>query len=239
MLRADKVLAAGTWMGEPTDSVVLEFDERYRCRFLMTGVGGLAFVLDLPEAVMLRGGDGLKLEDGRIVEVLAAPEPLAEIRAADGLALMRLAWHLGNRHLPTELTPKALRIRRDSVIEDMARRLGARVIPVESPFNPEGGAYVQAEASYAHAGEHGHAHNDAAHDHADGRSGQGREHSHHRRAAAAQDQDHAHDHGHNHYHAHHDHHRPEHAEHRHGADSTRDHSHGHANDRHDHGPRRG
>ena len=121
MLRADKVLAAGTWTGAPADSVVLEFDERYRRRFVMTGVGGLAFLLDLPEAAMLRGGDGLRLEDGRLVEVLAAPEPLAEIRAADALALMRLAWHLGNRHLPTEMTPKALRIRRDPVIEDMAR----------------------------------------------------------------------------------------------------------------------
>src|SRR5271157_2331854 len=144
MLRADKVLAAGSWTGEPADGVVLEFDERYRRRFAMTGVGGLAFLLDLPEAAMLRGGDGLRLEDGRIVEVVAAPEPLAEIRAADALALTRLAWHLGNRHLPTELLPKALRIRRDHVIEDMARRLGANVVEIEAPFNPEGGAYVAA-----------------------------------------------------------------------------------------------
>ena len=138
MLRAHTVLASGAWSGEPADSVVLEFDERYRRRFVMTGVGGLAFLLDLPEAAMLRGGDGLRLEDGRIVEVLAAPEPLAEIRGADALTLMRVAWHLGNRHLATELTPKALRIRRDPVIEDMARGLGARVVPVEAPFNPEG-----------------------------------------------------------------------------------------------------
>jgi urease accessory protein len=143
MLRADKVLPAGTWTGAPADSVVLDFDERYRRRFAMTGVGGLAFLLDLAEAAILRGGDGLKLDDGRIVEVVAAPEPLAEIRAADSLALCRLAWHLGNRHLPTELMPKAVRIRRDPVIEDMAKRLGARVIPVEAPFNPEGGAYAQ------------------------------------------------------------------------------------------------
>jgi urease accessory protein len=162
MLRADKVIPAGHWTGTPVDSVVLEFDERYRRRFVITGVGGFAFLLDLAEAAMLRGGDGLKLEDGRIVEVVAAPEPLAEIRAADALALMRVAWHLGNRHLPTEMTPKALRIRRDPVIEDMAKGLGARVIPVEAPFNPEGGAYVQAEAhAHAHDG-HGH---DRAHDH--------------------------------------------------------------------------
>ena len=135
------------WSGAPADSVVLEFDERYRRRFAMKGVGGLEFLLDLAEAAMLRGGDGLRLEDGRIVEVVAAPEPLAEVRAADALALTRVAWHLGNRHLPTELTPKALRIRRDPVIEAMIRGLGARVIALEAPFNPEGGAYVQAEAS--------------------------------------------------------------------------------------------
>jgi len=201
MLRADKVLAAGAWTGEPADSVVLEFDERYRRRFVMTGVGGLAFLLDLPEAAMLRGGDGLRLEDGRVVEVVAAPEPLAEIRAADALALMRVAWHLGNRHLPTELTPKALRIRRDPEIEDMAKGLGARVVPVEAPFNPEGGAYVQAEP--AHAAEHAH-HGDhasaRAHDHAH----HGHDHSHH-----GHDHDHEHcdhpDHDHDHAHDHHGH----------------------------------
>src|SRR5271166_3652967 len=166
MLRADKVLAAGAWSGEPADSVVLEFDERYRRRFVMTGVGGLAFLLDLPEAAMLRGGDGLKLEDGRVVEVVAAPEPLAEIRAADAQALMRVAWHLGNRHLPTELLPKALRIRRDSVIEDMAKGLGARVVVLEAPFNPEGGAYVQGVA-LEHAHDHGHGHDHHGHEHHD------------------------------------------------------------------------
>src|SRR5271165_3890918 len=163
MLRADKVLPAGSWSGEPLDSVVLDFDERYRRRVAMTGVGGLAFLLDLPEAAMLRGGDGLRLEDGRIVEVVAAPEALAEIRSPDPLGLMRVAWHLGNRHLPTELMPKALRIRRDSVIEEMARGLGARVIALEAPFNPEGGAYVQAEPGAGGHDHHDHDHHD--HDH--------------------------------------------------------------------------
>jgi urease accessory protein len=181
MLRADKVLAAGAWTGEPADSVVLEFDERYRRRFVMTGVGGLAFLLDLPEAAMLRGGDGLRLEDGRIVEVLAAPEPLAEIRAADALALMRVAWHLGNRRLPTEMTPRSLRIRRDPVIEDVARGLGARVTPVEAAFNPEGGAYVRAEPPHAHADVHsrhgGHRdHHAHGHDHAHGYAPRGHSH---------------------------------------------------------------
>ena len=198
MLRADKVLPAGHWAGEPADSVVLEFDERYRRRFVMTGVGGLAFLLDLPEAAMLRAGDGLRLEDGRIVEVLAAPEPLAEIRGADALTLMRVAWHLGNRHLATELTPKALRIRRDPIIEDMARGLGARVVPVEAPFNPEGGAYVQAEALAQAAG-----HDHGAHDHA-----HGHDHSHH-------DHDHS-------QHDHHDDGACDHPDHRHPHDHPHD-----------------
>jgi len=189
MLRADKVLAAGAWSGAPADSVVLDFDERYRRRLVMTGVGGLAFLLDLPEAAMLRGGDGLKLEDGRVVEVVAAPEPLAEIRAADAQALMRVAWHLGNRHLPTELLPKALRIRRDSVIEDMARGLGAKVTPLEAPFNPEGGAYVQAEAS-AHEHDHDHAHPHEHAHHADDHHGHAHEDHEHCDHA-----DHHHDHG--------------------------------------------
>jgi urease accessory protein len=195
MLRADKVLAAGAWTGEPADSVVLEFDERYRRRFVMSGVGGLAFLLDLPEAAMLRGGDGLRLEDGRIVEVVAAPEPLAEIRAADPLALMRVAWHLGNRHLPTELTPKALRIRRDPVIEDMARGLGARVVPVEASFNPEGGAYVKAEPSHAPL-PHGDDAHDGSHDHS--HPGHDHEHEHpgHRRAGEDGHDSHGHGHGH-------------------------------------------
>jgi urease accessory protein len=162
MLRADKVIPAGHWSGAPADTVVLNFDERYRRRVAMTGVGGLEFLLDLAEATMLRGGDGLGLEDGRVVEVVADPEPLAEIRAADALALTRIAWHLGNRHLMTEVTPKALRIRRDPVIEAMAEGLGARVVALEAPFNPEGGAYVKADG-----GRHQHDHHHA-HDHARG-----------------------------------------------------------------------
>jgi len=156
--RADKVIPAGHWSGAPADTVVLDFDQRHRRRVAMTGVGGLEFLLDLAEAAMLRGGDGLRLEDGRLVEVLAEPEPLAEIRAADPLALTRIAWHLGNRHLLTEMLPKALRIRRDPVIEAMTEGLGARVIPLEAPFNPEGGAYATVEADAATPHDHNHHH---------------------------------------------------------------------------------
>ena len=123
---------------------MLEFDERHRRRVAMTGVRGLEFLLDLPEAVTLRSGDGLALEDGRIVEVVAAPEALAEIRAADAAALTRVAWHLGNRHLPTELLRKsAAHPPRSRDRGDGARASAAQVIAIEAPFNPEGGAYVQ------------------------------------------------------------------------------------------------
>jgi urease accessory protein len=208
MLRAQSVLPAGGWSGEPADSVVLDFDDRHRRRIQMTGVGGLTFLLDLPEAVALRAGDALRLDDQRIVEVVAAPEPLAEIRAADPAALTRIAWHLGNRHLPTELLKKSLRIRRDPVIEEMVKRLGAQVVAIEAPFNPEGGAYVRGPAvshehdHHDHAHDHDHAHHgDAHHRHTDHQSvgaephvhGPGCGHDHH-------DDDHAHNHDHDHAH---------------------------------------
>jgi urease accessory protein len=186
MQHAHTVLPSGAWSDEPADTVVLDYDERYRRRVAMTGVRGLEFLLDLAEAVMLRAGDGLKLDDGRIVEVVAAPESLVEIRAADAAALTRIAWHLGNRHLPTELLRKSLRIRRDPVIEDMARGLGGSVVAIEAPFNPEGGAYVRALAQ-AHD-HHERGHHDRGHDHS---------HDHH-------GHDHSHDH-HGHDHGHHDH----------------------------------
>jgi urease accessory protein len=137
----------------------------------------------------------LRLEDGRLVEVLAEPEPLAEIRAADPLALTRIAWHLGNRHLLTEMLPKALRIRRDPVIEAMAEGLGARVIALEAPFNPEGGAYVKAEPG-AEPHDHAHGH-DHGHDHHRGHAHDHHEHAHHDHDhAGCHHPDHQHDHGH-------------------------------------------
>ena len=191
--RADKVIPAGHWSGAPADTVVLDFDQRHRRRVAMTGVGGLEFLLDLAEAAMLRGGDGLRLEDGRLVEVLAEPEPLAEIRAADPLALTRIAWHLGNRHLLTEMLPKALRIRRDPVIEGMAEGLGARVIALEAPFNPEGGAYVKAEPG-AEPHDHAHGH-DHAHDFTEERNGRRDDrHSHDHDHGPVHPHDHHHDH---------------------------------------------
>ncbi len=166
MIRAGKVLRADAWSDVATDEVVLGYDDRHRRRVLMTGVRGLEFLLDLPEATLLRDGDGLVLGDGRIVRVRAAPEPVAEIGAPSAEALTRIAWHLGNRHLPTEIAGGRLRIRRDPVIEDMVAGLGGTVTLAEAPFNPEGGAYAGADP-------HGRAHPDHGHDHE-----HGNDHSH-------------------------------------------------------------
>jgi urease accessory protein len=162
----------------------------------------------------LRGGDALVLEDGRLVEVVAAAEPLVEIRGADPLHLVRVAWHLGNRHLPTQIMPKGLRIRRDHVIEAMVKGLGARIIEIEAPFDPEGGAYA---SSHAHASEaHAHAHAHSSHAHAEA-------HAH---------SSHDHDHGHHDHHGGHDHHHSEH--HHHDEHCDHDHHHHDHSHAHDH-----
>jgi urease accessory protein len=167
MIRAIEVRGQHRWSEPPADTVVLDFDDRHRRRMAMTGTRGLEFLLDLENAVALRGGDALVLEDNRLVEVVAAPEPLLEIRGADPHHLVRLAWHLGNRHLPTQLLPDALRIRRDHVIADMVVKLGAEAIEIEAPFDPERGAYAAPVERHDHD-DHGHRHahsHDHRHDH--------------------------------------------------------------------------
>jgi len=145
-----QVLPAGSWSDAPADIVVLDHDHRHRRRIALTAKGGLGFLLDLAETTTLRDGDGLPLDDGRIVKVEAAGEALVAITAADYAALMRIAWHLGNRHCPTQLDGERLLIRRDHVLEAMAEGLGGSVAPVTVAFDPEGGAY----------GGHGHHHHD-------------------------------------------------------------------------------
>ncbi len=161
-MRAIAVKRISRWTGEPADSIVLGYDDRHRRRMAMIGTRGTEFLLDLPEATSLRGGDALVLEDGRLIEVVSAAEPLHEIRCVDSLHLVRIAWHLGNRHLPAQLLPKAIRIRRDHVIAEMVTRLGARVIEIEAPFDPEGGAYGDATGHHDHHG-HSHHHDDQSH----------------------------------------------------------------------------
>jgi urease accessory protein len=201
MIRAIEVREAHRWTQAPADTVVLDFDDRHRRRTAMTGTRGLEFLLDLENAVALRGGDALVLEDGRLIEVVAAPEPLAEIRGADPQHLVRVAWHLGNRHLPTQIMPKGLRIRRDHVIEAMVKGLGARVIEIEAPFAPEGGAY--AGGGHAHAPDSD-LHQQAGHDHSSHDHGDHRHHhdGHHHDDRHHHDEHCDHDHHHGHSHAH-------------------------------------
>jgi urease accessory protein len=152
MRRALEIRAAGTWNGASAiDRVVLDAAERHRRRVALTGERGTAFLLDLPHATALKDGDGLVLDDGAIVCVAGKAEPLVEIAAQNPKELARLAWHIGNRHVDMQVLGDRLRIRRDHVLEDMLRRLGARLICIEAPFDPEPGAYV-----HGHHEDHGH-----------------------------------------------------------------------------------
>lgn len=161
MLRASSIIGALDLKGrEPFDSIILPHDGRHRRRVTMRTEGDLVFLLDLPEATRLMHGDGLVLEDGRIIAVMAAEEPVIEITANDPHHLARIAWHLGNRHLPTEFLPDRLRTLPDAVIEDMVRRLGGTVRRTEARFEPEGGAYEHAAAHHNHR-THGHGHGHA------------------------------------------------------------------------------
>jgi urease accessory protein len=149
MRRAREVKAAGAWnAAEAIDCVALDAQDRHRRRIVLTGERGTTFMLDLPRAAALRDGDGLLLDDGAMVRVAGNPEPLIEIAAADAHALARLAWHIGNRHVDVQVIGDRLRIRRDHVIEDMLRGLGAKLRPVEAPFDPEPGAYDHQHGAY-------------------------------------------------------------------------------------------
>jgi urease accessory protein len=167
----------------PWDLVTLDHDGRTLRREVVETVHGARVLVDLAAATTLRHGELLALEDGRTVEVIAAEEDLTEVRAAEPTGLARLAWHLGNRHLPTQIEPDRLLIRRDPVIERMLAQRGARLAAVREPFHPEGGAYAHGAApahaqgrDHDHGRDHGHGH------------GHGRDHAH--------DHDHAHEHDH-------------------------------------------
>ncbi len=185
MRRANEVKKAGEWnAAQACDAVLLDADERHRRRIVLTGENGTRFLLDLPEAVSLQNGDGLVLDDGTIVRVVGKPEPLIEITAADAIALARLAWHLGNRHTEVQIAGDKLRIRRDHVLEEMLRNLGATLVAVDAAFEPERGAYGHAHGSHAHGhahAAHGSGHHHHEHDHAHGHEhshSHGRDHEH-------------------------------------------------------------
>jgi urease accessory protein len=160
MLRATQVLKAGSWQAAPVDRITLSYDERHRRRMRFLAEAGTEFVLDLPRTTVLHGGDGLKLEDGRVILVAAAAEPLLEVTTADAYQLARLAWHIGNRHLPAQFAAARILIREDGVIEAMLNGLGATVRHVTEPFTPEAGAYDSSHSLLLAPGHgaHGHGH---------------------------------------------------------------------------------
>lgn len=182
--RAVSVLAAGAAGAvAPYDKAVLAHDERHLRRRAIETAAGDKVLVDLPEPVALGNGDRLVLEDGRQLEIVAAPEEVYDIRARDAAHLTELAWHIGNRHLAASIEADRILILRDHVIRAMLEGLGATVNEVSQPFSPVRGAYSR------HGHDHGHAHDhDHSHDHHD------HDHGHH-------DHDHHHhDHGHHHRH---------------------------------------
>lgn len=144
------------------DSITLDRASRYRRRIAMTTDGGQSILLDLAEATYLADGDALVLENGDLIRVVAAEEPLLEIHAHDAHALARIAWHIGNRHTPAEITADAIYIQPDHVLQAMVIGLGAHVHEVVRPFEPEGGAY--GGKGPLHSGHHHHGH-DHHHEH--------------------------------------------------------------------------
>ncbi|KAA2313101.1 urease accessory protein UreE [Pseudooceanicola sediminis] len=172
------------------DHVTLDYEQRFIRRKGLTTDGGDRLLADLAQTISLNDGDALQLEDGRLVGVRAAAEPLLRVTGAD---LARLAWHVGNRHTPCQIMPDHLLIRQDKVIAAMLAHLGARLDPLIAPFIPEGGAYGHGRTQ---AHDHGHTlHDGAPHSHAPG-SGHHHDHDH------SHDHTHAHPHDHDHSHDH-------------------------------------
>jgi urease accessory protein len=154
-MRATRVLKPAERGGRiVTDTVILDYAQRSVAAVTATGLKGGRFEIALAQPARLRTDDALLLEDGSLLEVVAAPEPLIEARAGDVASLARLAWHLGDRHIPVQMLPSRIRARREPSVENLLTSLGAKVAIIEAPFEPEGGAY----GSHAHDHDHDHAH---------------------------------------------------------------------------------
>lgn len=143
MLRAIRIMQARECAAPAADVLRLDHDRRHRRRIVLITESGRSLLLDLPQAAHLHDGDGLVTETGEIILVRAALESLIEIRAPDTQTLLRIAWHLGNRHLPVQVAADWLRIRADHVVIEMVRALGGRTQAIEAPFDPEAGAYAK------------------------------------------------------------------------------------------------
>ena len=148
MRRAIAIHRRGDWPKEAAvDTITLAYLNRHRRRIRLEADSGEDFLLDLPRAHHLVEGDGLELEGGGLLRIRAAPEPVFDIQAADPADLLRIAWHLGNRHLPLQIAGDRLRILADHVVAEMVVGLGGRITRLEAPFDPEIGAY----ATHQHA----------------------------------------------------------------------------------------
>ncbi len=150
MIEAGEIRERGHWQAPAADTITLDEAQRHRRRMAMVSDGGIAFLLDLAEARLLVEGDAIVLSDGRLVEVRAKPEPLLAVAGRDADHLLQIAWQIGNRHLPCQIRDGRILLRRDHVIADMLRGLGADVAEVEAAFDPLGGAY----AATRHGGHH-------------------------------------------------------------------------------------
>ena len=168
------------------DTVWLDHEARQGGQGAVRSHGGLEFRLELDRAAVLHDGDAVKLEDGRLVQVRAAPQALIEVRAENPLRLMRFAWHMGQRHAPAELKPDVIYLQDDPALAEMARGQGCSVTPVMRPFHPERAD----EHACEHHGHHDHGHHghDHSHDH---------DHATHGHGSAGGC---GHDHGHKHEH---------------------------------------
>ncbi len=140
MLRCLETIERGAFDPDKIfDSVTLDLEARRKRRHTLTGAGGTFFLIDLPAVPNLRDGDGLRLENGKVIKVNAALEALIDVRAGPDVA--RIAWHLGNRHVPVQFIDDRIRLRADHVIEAMLQKLDAEVSHIDAPFDPESGAY--------------------------------------------------------------------------------------------------
>lgn len=217
MLNVTKLMPQGRGLAaallKRAATVELDWDVRQKSRFDATDSQGRALGVFLPRGQVVRGGDVLVAEDGSLIVVQAAAQPVLEVRACaehgTPLDLLRAAYHLGNRHVTLEVQPDHLKLEPDHVLADMLRQRHLIVTETQGAFEPEGGAY-------AATGAHGHAHHDHGHAHDHGHGGHDHDHAHaHDHGHAKKADEHSHDHG-----------------HEHGPGCGHDHGHGHGGHRH-------
>ncbi|HEY0201078.1 MAG TPA: urease accessory protein UreE [Burkholderiaceae bacterium] len=172
MLQASKLMPQGQGLApvllKRAATVELDWDVRQKSRFDATDSQGRQLGVFLPRGTVVRGGDVLVAEDGSLVRVLAAPQPVLRIshctQHSSSFDLMRAAYHLGNRHVPIELRPDYLQIEPDHVLAELLRAMHLIVHETTAPFEPEGGAYAAHGAGHGHSHDHAHAHDDHTHE---------------------------------------------------------------------------